>query len=50
MDPTGNFKVLYAFDGGFVCCDGGGPTAQPILASDGNFYGMTSAGGAFRNI
>jgi uncharacterized repeat protein (TIGR03803 family) len=50
MDPTGNFKVLYAFVGGFACCDGGSPTAQPILASDGNFYGTTSAGGAFRNI
>jgi uncharacterized repeat protein (TIGR03803 family) len=50
MDPAGNFTVLYAFVGGFACCDGGGPTAQPILASDGNFYGTTVAGGAFRNI
>src|SRR5258708_32972883 len=50
MDPAGNFTVLYAFVGGFACCDGGGPTAQPVLASDGNFYGTTSAGGAFRDI
>ena len=50
VDPAGNFTVLYAFVGGFACCDGAGPTAQPILARDGNFYGTTGAGGAFRNI
>jgi uncharacterized repeat protein (TIGR03803 family) len=50
IDPAGNFKVLYAFVGGFACCDGSGPVAQPVLATDGNFYGTTVAGGGFRNI
>ena len=45
MDAAGNFTVLYAFVGGLACCDGAGPTAPPIQASDGNFYGTTGAGG-----
>lgn len=50
IDPAGNFQVLYAFTGGFACCDGAGPTGPPIQASDGNFYGTTGGGGAFRDI
>lgn len=50
MDTAGNFTVLYAFVGGFACCDGAGPTGPPTLASDGNFYGTTGGGGAFRDI
>lgn len=50
IDSAGNFKVLYAFAGGFACCDGAGPTGPPIQASDGNFYGTTGGGGAFRDI
>ena len=46
----GNFTILYAFTGGFACCDGAGPVARPVQASDGNFYGTTGAGGAFRDI
>ena len=49
MDPAGTFTVLYAFVGGFVCCDGAGPSGPPIQASDGNFYGTTGSGGAFRD-
>ena len=49
MDAAGNFTVLYAFVGGLGCCDGAGPSGPPIQASDGNFYGTTGAGGAFRD-
>jgi uncharacterized repeat protein (TIGR03803 family) len=50
MDTAGNFTVLYAFTGGFACCDAGARAAQPLQAGDGNLYGTTSAGGAFRDI
>jgi uncharacterized repeat protein (TIGR03803 family) len=50
MDTAGNFSVLYTFVGGFACCDGAGPTAQPLQAADGNFYGTTHTGGAYRDI
>jgi uncharacterized repeat protein (TIGR03803 family) len=50
LDPADNFKVLYAFAGGFACCDGAGPTGPPTQARDGNFYGTTGGGGAFRDI
>ena len=50
VDPAGNFTVLYAFVGGLGCCDGAGPTAHMIQASNGNFYGTTGAGGRFRDI
>ena len=49
MNAAGKLTVLHAFVGGFACCDGGGPAAQPVEASDGNFYGTTGAGGAFRD-
>jgi uncharacterized repeat protein (TIGR03803 family) len=49
MDPAGNVTVLYAFVGGFACCDGAGPSGPPVQANDGNFYGTTGAGGAFRD-
>jgi uncharacterized repeat protein (TIGR03803 family) len=50
MDPAGNLTVLYAFVGGFACCDGAQPMAHPVQASDGNLYGTTFTGGAFRDI
>jgi len=50
IDSTGHFTTLHAFTGGFGGTDGGGPSGPPILASDGFLYGLTSAGGAFRDI
>jgi len=50
IDAAGNFKTLYAFIGGFACCDGAGPTGALIQSADGNFYGTTGGGGAFRDI
>ncbi len=50
MDSTGNVTTLYAFVGGFACCDGATPNGPPILGADGKLYGVTSAGGAFRDI
>lgn len=44
MWPDGTFQTLYSFIGGN---DGGNPHGTPIQASDGNFYGMTSEGGAY---
>jgi len=43
VTPTGTFTLLHAFTGG---ADGGQPEGPPIQASDGNFYGSTSIGGA----
>ena len=40
LTPSGAFDVLYQFTGG---SDGSNPQAQPIQASDGNFYGTTDA-------
>jgi len=48
--PNRKFSVLYAFTGGFACCDGAGPVAHPILGADGKLYGTTGAGGAYRDI
>jgi uncharacterized repeat protein (TIGR03803 family) len=42
MTPQGSLTTLYSFTGG---SDGGAPMGGLILATDGNFYGTTSAGG-----
>jgi uncharacterized repeat protein (TIGR03803 family) len=44
ITPDDVETVLYAFDGG---ANGGLPGAQLLQGSDGNFYGMTSTGGAY---
>jgi len=42
ITPSGEFTVLYTFTGG---ADGGVPGMNLLQASDGNFYGVTQAGG-----
>jgi uncharacterized repeat protein (TIGR03803 family) len=44
ITPAGSEAVLYSFKGG--ASDGAGPNGDLIQASDGDFYGMTSQGGA----
>ena len=50
MDAAGTFTVLHAFVGGFACCDGGSPQGPPVDGHDGFLYGVTGAGGQFRDI
>ena len=44
MTPAGTEIILHSFDGG---ADGEAPHGSLIQASDGNFYGMTTAGGVY---
>jgi uncharacterized repeat protein (TIGR03803 family) len=43
ITPTGTLTVLHGFAGGPT--DGSDPTAALVQATDGNFYGTTTAGG-----
>jgi uncharacterized repeat protein (TIGR03803 family) len=45
VTPTGTLTVLYDFTGG---TDGGYPLAPPIQGTDGNFYGTTYPGVAYK--
>jgi uncharacterized repeat protein (TIGR03803 family) len=46
MTPSGKLTDLYDFCSQAHCADGIGPYAAPVLGSDGNFYGVTTYGGA----
>jgi len=46
VTPSGVLTTLYAFCSQPQCADGSYPYAGLIQASDGNFYGATSEGGA----
>ena len=46
MTPSGTLTTLYSFCSQTNCADGYQPTAGLIQASNGNFYGTTSSGGA----
>jgi uncharacterized repeat protein (TIGR03803 family) len=49
MSPQGELTTLYTFCRQTGCPDGLEPAAGVIEASDGNFYGTLSLGGAFQN-
>jgi uncharacterized repeat protein (TIGR03803 family) len=44
ITPEGALTTLYSFCALATCADGGGPSAL-VQATDGNFYGTTTAGG-----
>jgi len=46
ITPAGTLKTIYNFCSLTACADGGGPAAGLIQATNGNFYGTTSGGGA----
>jgi uncharacterized protein (TIGR03437 family) len=46
ITPGGTLTTLYSFCSQAGCTDGAAPLAGLIQASDGNFYGTTSSGGA----
>ena len=46
ITPGGALTTLYSFCSQTGCADGSDPEAGLIQATDGNFYGTTSAGGA----
>jgi uncharacterized protein (TIGR03437 family) len=46
ITPAGTLTTLYKFCSRPGCTDGGQPIAGLIQATDGNFYGTTSSGGA----
>jgi uncharacterized repeat protein (TIGR03803 family) len=46
ITPAGKLTTLYKFCAQTDCTDGANPIAGLLQASDGNFYGTTTAGGA----
>ena len=46
VTPTGDLTALYSFCAQTGCPDGNAPLAGLVQATDGNFYGTTSLGGA----
>lgn len=46
VTPTGQLTTLYEFCSLANCSDGAVPLGSLLLATNGNFYGVTSAGGA----
>jgi uncharacterized repeat protein (TIGR03803 family) len=48
ITPQGTLTTVYTFclSGSSPCPDGGGPEGGLVLATDGNFYGVTAGGGA----
>ena len=48
ITPDGRLTTLYSFCSHTNCTDGSNPYAGLVQATDGNFYGTTSIGGANR--
>jgi uncharacterized repeat protein (TIGR03803 family) len=46
ITPSGMLTVVYSFCSKTGCKDGAGPNAALVQATDGNFYGTTTYGGA----
>lgn len=46
ITPAGSFSVLYNFCSVAACADGGNSVSGMVLATDGNFYGTATKGGA----
>ncbi len=46
----GTLTAIYSFCSQFGCTDGAHPTAGLIQATNGNFYGTTSAGGGYGTV
>ena len=46
MTTSGTLTTLYSFCSQPNCADGSEPVSRLVQASDGNFYGITQAGGA----
>jgi uncharacterized repeat protein (TIGR03803 family) len=49
ISPQGVPATLYSFCAQANCADGAWPVARLVQATDGNFYGTTSIGGAYGN-
>lgn len=47
ITPAGKLTTLHTFCSQANCPDGANPYAAPMQATDGNFYGVTFAGGNF---
>ena len=46
ITPSGTLTTLYSFCSQTNCTDGADPSAGPVQATDGDFYGTTIGGGA----
>jgi uncharacterized repeat protein (TIGR03803 family) len=49
ITPSGALTTLYSFCPSYPCTDGANPTAGLVQATNGDFYGTTSQGGANSN-